>query len=227
MYWNSNHWGYHNEHAPKIGFSCPAVSEAIQMIPLQNWLVGRHLILRDLFHLPILLSAACDITRRTEHHTRQKLTSTENVTFQASDVTDWLGCRAGFEQCSMAGLAASSSGYCLLGQRSNQTLSVSLVVVWSKSCSAQLCLHSSGTLRESPSCFPQLICKAVAAVKYQPLAQSPDCVVRSVSIAALVPQGHLLPAAFLYSQPSPFLKKLDTFVIKLYKVAAKIPWNQT
>ena len=100
--------------------------------------------------------------------------------FLTSDVTDWLGCRAGFEQCSMAGLAASSSGYCLLGQRSNQTLSVSLVVVWSKSCSAQLCLHSSGTLRESPSCFPQLICKAVAAVKYQPLARSPDCVVRSV-----------------------------------------------
>lgn len=49
--------------------------------------------------------------------------------FLTSDVTDWLGCRAGFEQCSMAGLAASSSGYCLLGQRSNQTLSVSLVVV--------------------------------------------------------------------------------------------------
>lgn len=50
---------------------------------------------------------------------------------------------------SMAGLAASSSGACLLGQRLNQILSVSLVVVWSKSCSAQLCLHSSGTLRES------------------------------------------------------------------------------
>lgn len=49
--------------------------------------------------------------------------------FLTSDVTDWLGCRAGFEQCSMAGLAASSSGYCLLGQRSNQTLAVSLVVV--------------------------------------------------------------------------------------------------
>ena len=81
---------------------------------------------------------------------------------------------------SMAGLAASSSGACLLGQRLNQILSVSLVVVWSKSCSAQLCLHSSGTLRESPSCFPQPVCEAVAAVKYQHLAPSPDSVLRSI-----------------------------------------------
>lgn len=82
---------------------------------------------------------------------------------------------------SMAGLAASSSGACLLGQRLNQILSVSLVVVWSKSCSAQLCLHSSGTLREarppashSSSVRPSLLCE------YQPLARSPDSVLRSV-----------------------------------------------
>lgn len=46
--------------------------------------------------------------------------------FLTSDVTDWLSCRAA---SSMAGLAASSSGACLLGQRLNQILSVSLVVV--------------------------------------------------------------------------------------------------
>lgn len=67
-----------------------------------------------------------------------------------------------------------------LGSSWTRHFSPTRVVVRRKSCSSQLCLHSSGTLRDSPSCFPQLICKAVAAVKYQPLAQSPDYVVRSV-----------------------------------------------
>lgn len=97
-----------------------------------------------------------------------------------SPVMSLIGWAAGLTS-SMAGLAASSSGVCLLGQRLNQILSVSLAVVWSKSCSAQLCLHSSGTLREnlppashSSSVRPSLLCE------YQPLARSPDSILRSI-----------------------------------------------
>ena len=44
------------------------------------------------------------------------------------------------------------------------------------------CAHGSCRLlpEESPSCFPQPFCEAVAAVKYQRLAPSPDSVLRSI-----------------------------------------------
>lgn len=52
----------------------------------QLWQAVSYLIPRGLFCLPVLLSAACGITRRMGHHNRLKLTSTENVTFQSCNI---------------------------------------------------------------------------------------------------------------------------------------------
>lgn len=118
------------------------------------------------------------VTGKGEVYVKQSSLLHDVNEFLTNDVTDWLSCRAGFEHgrigcqlfwCLPARAAVEPDTFCLSCCRLKQ-------ILFSPAVSPQQ-WHPK---RESPSCFPQLVCEAVAAVKYQPLAPSPDSVLRSI-----------------------------------------------